>query len=108
MIGTEYFVVSMPLGDIAPPPPEIPILEAALPHPMIVLIAGIGLSAAVVFAGIRWRKQGLSGRMLPTIILAVVLALGTFVVAALMTARVTGYLGDSFAAYRSTNFVSPR
>lgn len=79
MCGTEFTMISwpLPIGDVAPPPPEIPILEATIPHPVIVLIAGVGLSLAVAFAGIRWKKQGKPGRMMPTLVLAAVLGIGT-------------------------------
>ena len=53
--------IAWPLADIPPPPPELPLIDATLPQPVMIVIAGLCLAAAVWMLGTRVVKQGRGG-----------------------------------------------
>lgn len=50
------------LGDIAPPPPDIPGTEIVLPEPGVVLIGGLLFAAAIAWSGSIASRKGHSSR----------------------------------------------
>ena len=50
--------IAWPLGDIPPPPPELPLIEATLPQPVVIVIGGLCLAAVVWMLGTRVVTQG--------------------------------------------------
>ena len=59
----------LPIADIPPPPPEIPWVNASVPHPLTVIVAGLCLALAAIFLGVLRHRNTDRGR--PTSAIAV-------------------------------------
>ncbi len=53
--------ITWPLADIPPPPPELPLIDATLPQPVVIVIGGLCLAAVVWMLGTRLVKPGSGG-----------------------------------------------